>query len=33
MKTPIKNKRIITAINDYRTDILIEGETVIEFDK
>ncbi len=26
MKTLIKNGRIVTAVKDYRTDILIEGE-------
>ncbi|MGB9178320.1 MAG: dihydropyrimidinase [Pyrinomonadaceae bacterium] len=28
MKTLIKNGRIITAVDDYRADILIEGETI-----
>ncbi len=28
MKTLIKNGRVVTAVDDYRADILIEGETV-----
>lgn len=28
MKTLIKNGRIVTAVDDYRADILIEGETI-----
>ena len=28
MKTLIKNGRIITAIDDYKADVLIDGETV-----
>jgi dihydroorotase-like cyclic amidohydrolase len=28
MKTPIKNGRIVTAVDDYRADILIEDETI-----
>ena len=28
MKTLIKNGRIVTAVDDYRADILIEDETV-----
>ena len=29
MKTLIKNGRIITAVDDYRADILIEDEAVV----
>jgi dihydroorotase-like cyclic amidohydrolase len=29
MKTLIKNGRIVTAVDDYRADILIEDETVL----
>ena len=28
MKTLIRNGRVVTAVDDYRADILIEGETV-----
>jgi dihydropyrimidinase len=28
MKTLIKNGRIVTAVDDYKADILIEGETI-----
>ncbi len=28
MKTLIKNGRIVTAVDDYRADILIEDETI-----
>ncbi len=28
MKTLIKNGRIVTAVDDYRADILIEGEKI-----
>ena len=28
MKTLIKNGRILTAVDDYRADILIEDETI-----
>ncbi len=28
MKTLIKNGRVVTAVDDYRTDILIEDGTV-----
>jgi dihydropyrimidinase len=35
MKTLIKNGRIVTAVDDYHADILIEDETVLstEFGK
>src|SRR5512140_68363 len=29
MRTLIKNGRVITAVDDYEADILIEGETVV----
>ena len=29
MKTLIKNGRIVTAVDDYRADILIEDETIL----
>ncbi len=32
MKTLIKNGRIVTAVDDYRADILIEDETTIALD-
>jgi dihydroorotase-like cyclic amidohydrolase len=32
MKTLIKNGRIVTAVDDYRADILIEDKTVAPFD-
>ena len=28
MKTLIKNGRVVTAVDDYRADIFIDGETV-----
>ncbi|PYS80737.1 MAG: dihydropyrimidinase, partial [Acidobacteria bacterium] len=28
MKTLIRNGRVVTAVDDYRADILIDGETV-----
>src|SRR3954468_8871067 len=28
MKTLIRNGRVVTAVDDYRADVLIEGETV-----
>ena len=33
MKTLIKNGRIVTAVDDYRADILIEDERISVFDK
>lgn len=33
MKTPIKNGRFVTAVDDCRADILIEDETVFVFGK
>lgn len=33
MRTLIRNGRIVTAVDDYRADVLIEDATVIEFDK
>ena len=33
MKTLIKNGRVVTAVDDYRADIFIDGETVTTIDK
>ncbi len=33
MKTLIKNGRIVTAVDDYREDIFIDGETVTTIGK
>ncbi len=33
MKTLIKNGRVVTAVDDYRADIFIDGETVTTIGK
>lgn len=33
MKTLIKNGRLVTAVDDYRADIFIDGETVTTIGK
>ncbi len=33
MKTLIKNGRVVTAVDDYRTDIFTRGETVTTIGK
>jgi len=33
MKTLIKNGRIVTAVDDYKADIFIDGETVTTIGK
>ncbi len=33
MKTPIKNGRIVTAVDDYRANVLIENEQISDIGK